>query len=292
MATYSPPPFGHAPQRVVSLVPSITESLFEFGLGARLVGVTDYCRYPEAATRLPKVGGTKNPDLAAIKKLLPELIIVNQEENPRSVAEALEAAGFRVWVTFPRTVRGAIDVLWDMVRLFDIPQQGQTLSVLEMTYEWASLAAENTPPIRAFCPIWREPWMTFNHDTYIHDLLRICGAENVCADWERRYPLAADLGAAPEAEPPAERDTRYPRLTLDELNDHPPELILLPSEPYAFTDADRAAFEPYAHWPAAQNNRIVCVDGSLLTWHGTRLARALADLPALIQNLAAHTSEG
>lgn len=278
----TPPKFTHAPKRVVSLVPSVTESMCELGLGHKLVGVTTFCQHPAAFTApLPKVGGTKNPDLGTIKKLMPDLVIANVEENPREVVEALQAEGFHVWVTFPRTVRQAIDILWDLVRLFDIPQQGQTLAVLEMTYEWASLAAENTPAVSVFCPIWRDPWMTFNRDTYMHDLLRICGARNVFAARDRHYPLAADVGSAP-AEAPLDRDTRYPRITLEEVAASAPEVILLPNEPYAFTVADAAAFAPYADLPAVKNQRLVPVDGSWLTWHGTRLARALAELPTLL----------
>jgi ABC-type Fe3+-hydroxamate transport system substrate-binding protein len=277
---------------VVSLVPSVTESLFDLGLGQSLVGVTDYCVHPAALVAgLPKVGGTKNPNLQLVKAALPDLIIANQEENRKEDIEALQAEGFKVWVTFPCTVREAIDVLWAIVRLFRVPQMGQRLSVLETSYEWSNGAAENMPPVKVFCPIWREPeaetgapnwWMTINHATYVHDLLRVCGAENIFADRDRLYPLAADLGQAPAMESALERDTRYPRVTMAEVVEHAPEIILLPSEPYPFTEADLAAFEAFPEIPAVQNKRVHLVDGSLLTWHGTRLALALAELPALV----------
>jgi ABC-type Fe3+-hydroxamate transport system substrate-binding protein len=285
--------FTSAPSRVVSLVPSVTESLFDLGLGQSLVGVTDYCVHPaEFVAGLPKVGGTKNPNLQLIKAALPDLIIANQEENRKEDIEALEAEGFKVWLTFPCTVREAIDVLWAIVRLFRVPQMGQRLSVLETSYEWSNGAAENMPPVKVFCPIWREPaqrgeaapqwWMTINRETYVHDLLRVCGAENVFAERDRLYPLAADLGQAPAMEAAPERDTRYPRVTMAEVIEHAPEIILLPSEPYPFTEADLAAFEAFPEIPAVQNKRVHLVDGSLLTWHGTRLALALAELPALV----------
>src|SRR5215216_588354 len=115
-------PISHAPQRVVSLVPSVTESLFELGMGNSLVGITDYCVHPEQeVARLPRVGGTKNPDLARIIALQPDLVIVNQEENRKEDAEALKAAGIAVWVTFPRTVREAFNLLWAIMDLFDEP---------------------------------------------------------------------------------------------------------------------------------------------------------------------------
>jgi ABC-type Fe3+-hydroxamate transport system substrate-binding protein len=282
--------FKDAPRRVVSLVPSVTESLFDLGLGDRLVGVTDFCVHPaDKVARLPKVGGTKNPDLNRIRALAPDLIIANQEENRQDDVEALAGEGFKVWTTFPRTVRQAIDLLWDIIRLFRVPQLGQTLSVLETSCEWARVAAENAAPVRVFCPIWREPpasegrprwWMTVHRETYVHDVLRLCGGENVFAERERRYPLAADLGTLPSRAAPPEWDIRYPRVTPDEVANCAPEVILLPSEPYAFTEADLTAFDAYPQIPAVRDQRIYLVDGSLLTWHGTRLARAVMELPA------------
>jgi ABC-type Fe3+-hydroxamate transport system substrate-binding protein len=284
--------FPHPPQRVVSLVPSVTESLIGLGVAAALVGVTDYCVRPAAQTaELPKVGGTKNPDLARVKAALPDLIIANREENRSEDLEALAAAGFKIWLTFPCTVREAIDVLWDMTKLFHLPHMGQGLSVLETGYEWASLAAPNSPTVKVFCPIWREPaaadglprwWMTANRHTYLHDLLALCGGENVFAGRERRYPLAADLGeAAAEATDP-ERDTRYPRVSPAEVAAAAPEVILLPSEPYPFGEADLAALDAWPDIPAVKSARVHFVDGSLLTWPGIRLTKALSELPVLL----------
>lgn len=277
------------PQRVVSLVPSITETLFAFGLGDRVVGVTDYCVFPAEAQRKPKMGGTKNPNLAHIQAALPDLILANQEENRQDDVEALRAAGFKVWVTFPCTVQEAVDGLSAMIRLFRVPHFGQQIAMLEKSLEWASLAAENATPARVFCPIWREPaaaegparwWMTVNEDTYLHDLLRVCGGENVFAGRERRYPLAADLGQGAPAD--TGRDTRYPRVTPEEIAEQAPDVILLPSEPYLFTEADLTAFESLPDIPAVQKGRVHLVDGSLLTWHGIRVAQALAELPAVL----------
>jgi ABC-type Fe3+-hydroxamate transport system substrate-binding protein len=290
-----------APRRVVSLVPSVTESLFDLGVGDRLVGITDYCIHPASkVTGLLKIGGTKNPDLKKIKAALPDLIIANQEENRKEDVEALQAEGFKVWVTFPRTMREAIDLLWATIRVFRVPMIGQRLSVLETTYEWASLAAENMTPVSVFCPIWREPragegrvrwWMTINRDTYTHDVLRVCGGANVFADRDRRYPLAADLGQTRAVATDPERDRRYPRVTPEEVAERAPEVILLPSEPYPFDEADLAAFAAFPEIPAVKNNRLHLVDGSLFTWPGTRLALALADLPALLQASPTQTYE-
>lgn len=261
------------------------------GLGARLVGRTDYCVYPAAGVAaLPSIGGTKNPSVAAVLALQPDLVIANWEENRRAEVEALQAAGVPVWVTFPSTARAALNLLWALVRLCDAPHAGHTLAALERSYEIASQAADDAPRVRVFCPIWREPasdpvawWMTGNHATYLHDLLHICGGANVFADRPRRYPLAADLDPALPAEPPhPERDTRYPRVTPAEVAALAPEVILLPSEPYPFTEADRAAFDAWPELPAVQAGRVYLVDGAMLTWPGTHLARALAELPAVL----------
>jgi ABC-type Fe3+-hydroxamate transport system substrate-binding protein len=181
--------------------------------------------------------------------------------------------------------------LWAIVRVFRRAHAQAKVQTLELTTAWTARAAAE-PAVPTFVPIWEgeatpaEPWwMTVNRGTYVHDLLAICGAANVFADRDRRYPLASDIaGAIPEAE--AGRDVRYPRVTRAEVLARAPELILLPSEPYAFdeTDALRMA-ERLRGSPAADRGRIQTVDGSLLTWHGTRLGRALVELPALIRPL-------
>jgi ABC-type Fe3+-hydroxamate transport system substrate-binding protein len=283
----------HAPQRVVSLVPSITGSLFDLGLGARVVGVTDYCVYPPAGVAaLPKLGGTKNPDCERVLALQPDLVIANWEENHRATVETLRAAGVAVWVTFPRSVRQALDLLWALIALLEAPQAGRIVDALEKSVEWAAAAAEVAEPVPVFCPIWREPaaqasppawWMTVNRDTYVHDVLRLCGAGNIFAGRQRRYPLTADLDPRLPADPPQPgRDTRYPRVSPAEVAAQAPAVILLPSEPYPFTEADLAAFDAFPEMPAVRLGRIHLVDGSALTWPGTRLALALAELPALL----------
>jgi ABC-type hemin transport system substrate-binding protein len=283
--------FARPPQRVVSLVPSMTESLFDLGAGAALVGVSEYCRPPEAErARLPIVGGTKSVDVQAVVDLKPDLVLANQEENTREAVEALEAAGVKVWVTFPRSVDEAIQVLWALVRLFRLTHAAATVQTLEMTTAWTARAAAAEGPVPVFLPIWEDDgspsgpwWMTISQGTYVHDVLAICGAANVFGDRPRRYPLAADLGQG-EPEDPAGRDTRYPRVTKDEIVARAPELILLPSEPYAYRDLDVGRMAvAFRGTPAAESGRILTIDGSLLTWHGTRLGRALAELPGLIR---------
>lgn len=276
------------PRTVVSLVPSITETLFDLNVGDRLVAITDYCIHPaDKVARLPRVGGTKNPDIARIIALRPDLVMMNREENRRADAEALDAAGIPVWVTFPQTVADVFRLLWDIMNLFDEASMVPRVRLIEYTHDWLSGISRAREPelTKVFAPIWLDPLMTFNADTYIHDLLRVCGGQNVFGERERLYPLAADLGqAAPyPADDPrsAGRDTRYPRVTWDEVVAAQPEVILLPSEPFAFGAQHLPTFTAL-DVPAARDNRIHLIDGSLLTWHGTRIAYAFDTLPALL----------
>jgi ABC-type Fe3+-hydroxamate transport system substrate-binding protein len=285
MSPISTPP-QQVPQRVVSLVPSLTESLFELGFGHAVVGITDYCIHPaEALADLPRLGGTKDPRIDDILQLKPDLVLANREENGRQAIESLQAAGLRLWISFPKTVAESLNDLLRLASLFLSPHAILKVRTLERGWEWTQASAPPNPQ-RFFCPIWYAQtqegmpwWMTFNHQTYTHDLLTHLGGENVFAYRERRYPLEADLGLE-KAQEPGERDTRYPRVTLEEIRAANPELILLPSEPYEFTEADRLDLcKLLAGTPAVENDRVHLVDGSLITWHGTRLAQAMRELP-------------
>ncbi len=263
-----PAPTDFVPQRVVSLVPSVTESLFDLSLGTRLLAVTDYCERPaDGVAPLPKVGGTKNPNIQQIITLQPDLVIVNSEENRREDAEALQTAGLKVWVTSPHTVAEAINLLWEIMDVFDEASMVPRVRNIERVLDYVSLAARAQPSLRTFVPIWCDPWMSFNADTYIHDLLANLGLENVFT----------------------EHDTRYPRLSLDEIINKQPQLIFLPTEPYNFQEADAEIFYQL-DIPAAQHGTIYLIDGSLLTWHGTRLGQALNDLPPLIDEIRTRVS--
>ncbi len=270
------------PRRVVSLVPSLTETLFDLGLGDRVVGRTDYCIHPAEARSVPSVGGTKNPDLNRILALRPDVVFVNVEENREADARALAAQGIPVAVSFPRSVAEALALVRYLAELFGIHRSPvlEELEALEAAHHPANM--ERRP--RVFCPIWKDPWMTFNAETYAHDMLTRCGGDNIFASRRRRYPLAADLNPEMSARPTA-RDDRYPRLSEEEIRRAAPELILLPSEPYPFRPEDvetvRACF---ADTPAGRTGRVCWIDGSLLFWHGTRLRHALRILPHILQS--------
>lgn len=268
-------------RRVVSLVPSLTETLFALGVGDRVVGRTDYCVHPPEARATPSVGGTKNPDLGRILALRPDVVLVNVEENREADARALAARGIPVAVSFPRSVSEAIALIRYLAALLEAPRSSLVEEIEALAADRRRVSPGRRP--RVFCPVWKDPWMTFNAETYAHDLLTLCGGENVFAGRRRRYPLAADLDPAVPSRP-VPRDDRYPRLSVEEIRRAAPELILLPDEPYPFRPED---VEPvrrlFADTPAGRAGRVRWVEGSLLFWHGVRLRQALRILPALIQ---------
>lgn len=259
------------PARVVSLVPSDTYTVVALGARDRLVGRTRYCEVPEAAD-VPVVGGTKDVDVAAVLALEPELVIANQEENTRPALEALAAAGARVFVSLPRRVQDGLAHVARVARLLGLGADEPARTLIRRAYalEGAAPTAEAaTSAARAFVPIWMQPLMTLNADTFGSDVLARVGIENVFGDRLRLYPLGADLGkSAPQDA--AGRDVRYPRITLDEVVARAPALVLLPDEPHAFTSADAAVFQ--AALPAA---RILHVSGKDLFWYGAWTLDAL-----------------
>jgi ABC-type Fe3+-hydroxamate transport system substrate-binding protein len=290
-----PKPVDYAPQRIVSLVPSVTESLFDLNLGSRVVGITDYCVRPaELVETLPRVGGTKNPDIEKIIALRPDLVIINDEENRQEDATALRSAGVSVWVTGPRTVAEAINLLWEIMEICDAPAMVPRVRLIEQKLDVTRLAMMNERPIKTFIPIWYDPWMTGNQHTYMHDVMSVFGLVNVFGERERQFPLEADLGQA-EPLPPDDprrqgRDTRYPRLSLEEIEAAQPELILLPDEPFIFNET-HAAILGELDIPAAQMDNIYLVEGALLLWHGTHLTYAISQLPPMLAEVRARLAE-
>ena len=272
--------------RVVSLVPSDTETLFALGAGSRVVGRTRYCVEPQGAVEdIPIVGGTKDLDVEAIVALGPDLVLANQEENSRAGLEALAAAGMPVFVAFPKRFNDAVAHVARLAKFCMAHAAAKEL--LREGYAQMQESTSQAAPLRVFVPIWRDPLMTFGDHTYCHDLLTRAGATNVFADRERQYPLQADLGLRSPlpADQLAHRDRRYPRISEEELVARAPEVILLPDEPYAFGDPDVAYFESL-DVPAAQKGKVVRVDGKDLFWPGTRSAPALDRLRTLLAKLA------
>jgi ABC-type Fe3+-hydroxamate transport system substrate-binding protein len=281
-------------ERIVSLVPSLSEALVALGLGDRLVAVTEYCVEPPGAfDELPRVGGTKDADVAAIRALRPDLVIANQEENTARVVRALADAGIDVWVTYPRSVREGAELLRDLAALGASAQA--RAEVVEPVFaalagaeaRLAQARASGVPPVRVFCAIWRDPWMTIGRDTYIHDLIALCGGANVFADGpegpgprpgsgpRQGVGSGVDAGAGPSAA------RRYPIVDREAIERARPDVILLPSEPYAFSERDRAELLGLA-CPAAASSRVHLIDGTLVSWYGPRIAEAIRVLGMLL----------
>lgn len=232
-------------RRVVSLVPSITEALASVRPEA-LVGATDWCTHP-ADLAVTRVRGTKNPDLAAIRALEPDLVIANQEENRELDVRRLRDAGVRVHVTRIETVPEAVatyDELFDDVLGWPRPR---------WLDEARGLWCGDLPEVRrrVAIPIWRDPWMVVGARTFTGDLARRLGLLNVFGEGEDRYPhvgIAAIDGADAD-------------------------LVLLPDEPYVFTADDG---------PEAFTTPTALVSGRLLTWYGPSLVEAHATLSRLV----------
>ncbi|MFD0343124.1 helical backbone metal receptor [Streptomyces sp. NPDC127117] len=234
--------------RVVSLVPSLTEAVAVTAPGL-LVGATDWCTHPAglAATR---IGGTKNPDVAAVLALGPDLVVANEEENREPDLAALRAAGTEVLVTRIRTLDQAFEELDRLlVTACGLTRPGW---LDEAEAAWAALPPPRAPR-RAIVPVWRRPWMVLGRDTFAGDLLARLGVENVYADHAERYP----------------------RIPLDVLAAVGADLVVLPDEPYRFTTDDGP--EAFPALPAA------LVDGRYLTWYGPSLVRAPAALRAALR---------
>ncbi len=246
-------------RRIVSLVPSLTETVCDLGVSGRLVAVTRFCCSPEDELRfIPRVGGTKNPDREKVASFEPDLVLVNTEENRREDIEWFSAR-FEVHESMPRSVPEAAMVVKELGRLLGVEDAADAIA-LDIEAHMASTEVDNLGrvPLRVFYPIWKQPWIGVNRATYVHDVLVRAGAENVCAGRESRYPVVAS--------------TDLPTLR--------PDVVLLPSEPFAFSREHRRAFlEERTFGPQVQ---IVMVDGKNFCWHGSRSGRGLAAVAELL----------
>lgn len=251
------------PRRIVSLVPSETESVAALAGVERLLGRTEWCEEPAGAIeRVPTFGGTKNADVAAIVAAAPDLVLANKEENSRRDVERLIDAGLTVFVSFPCTVEESLDHVEALAALLHVQPPPRPSP------------ARRAGALPVCVPIWRDPWMTMDGRTYGSDLLAWLGCENVFSDRARRYPLAADVGDAAPADPGA-RDTRYPRVSEVELRERAPRLVLLPDEPYRFDETHLAELRGWGL-------EGLLVSGKDLFWYGVRTAGALARLDAAL----------
>ena len=231
-------------ERIVSLVPSLTETVAATHRDS-LIGVTDWCTRP-ADLEVTRVRGTKNPDWRAIVELKPDLVLANKEENRELDVRRLRDAGIQVWVTVIETVPQAlasIDRLFTEALHWPVPDW-----LIEARRLWSEPAPEARAKVAV--PIWRDPWMVVGSPTYTSDLLRHAGLENVFDN----------------------HGDRYPNVGLDEIDRPDIDRVLLPDEPYAFTAHDGPE--------AFHNVRTELVSGRLLTWYGPAMVEAAHALNA------------
>jgi len=264
------------PQRLVSLVPNLSEVLWWWQLADRLVGVTDWCVAPPSAfNAAQRVRGTKNPDVQAIVAAAPDLVVANEEENRELDVRRLRDAGIAVYVTRVRTVDDAAEALTRLGAALGVERAGAgSAQSIRRALDQLSLPSRR---LTTFCPVWRdgvpddggpadETWWALGRDTFAGDLLARCGFDVL----------------------PADPDGRYPKHRLGDVAALDPDVVLLPDEPYTFGAADRAVFDA---WRA----RTRYLDGTALSWWGPRTPHALGDLARLARQLTSrrrNTSRG
>ncbi|MCU0352869.1 MAG: helical backbone metal receptor [Cytophagales bacterium] len=237
-------------QRIVSLVPSQTELLFDLGVGDRVVGVTKFCVHPaEALKTKTVVGGTKNFRFDVIENLRPDLILANKEENCREGIERL-AEKFPVWMSDIYDLPDALAMIRTVGVLTDTQAAADTLA-RDIESRFAALAPAGG--LRVAYLIWQNPLMAVGSRTFVHDMLTRAGYANVFAD-----------------------RPRYPEITPADLHAAAPDCIFLSSEPFPFREKHLTTFAR-----TYSNSRVMRVDGEMFSWYGSRLRQAAGYLERL-----------
>jgi len=226
--------------RIISLVPSLSELIVDLGLTDKLIGRTRFCIHPkESVSNIPVIGGTKNPDIEKIKSLKPDLIIANKEENRKEDIEALTSE-FDVLLTDINTIEDALLAIHDIGKRCDVVEKAQELNAA-IRKELDQIPDEDTATVAYL--IWRNPWMTIGPDTYIHSVLSHWNLTNVFADKKR-----------------------YPQIKLSDIAKQKPDYIFLSSEPYPFKEKH---FDEVAE--QCPDSHIILADGEWFSWYGSRM---------------------
>lgn len=234
--------------KIVSLVPSLTELLFDLGLSEHIVGRTRFCIHPkESIDSVPIVGGTKNPNLDKIRTIDPDLIIANKEENREEDIRQLQDEGYKVMVTEVGTIEEALFVIHDIGWTCGVQDKAKNL-IQSIQKEIAKTTS--FPKKSAAYLIWRDPWMSVGCDTYIHSVLEHYQLQNIFSD-----------------------KTRYPKTTLHEISLKKPDLILLSSEPYPFKEKHIKEVGE-----ACSGSDILLVNGEWFSWYGSRMLSSFRHL--------------
>lgn len=234
------------PQRILSLVPSITELLFELRLDERMVGRTRFCVYPsQRVERIPVIGGVMGLNSHEIDKIAPDLILASREENARNEVMDL-ARRHPVWVSDVHNLDDALQMIESIGEICGVTKQATDIKT---NIEEAFHKLDHIPPdiVRAVYLVWKDPLYTVNRNTFIHDMMARCGIENVFADKEDSYPIIREK----------------------EIRERKPDFILLPNEPYNFQEHHRRKFSE--SFPQTEVKR---VQGEYFTWYGSHLLNA------------------
>ncbi len=242
------------PKRIISVVPSQTELLFDLGLGEKIIGITNFCTHPADKTKSKtKVGGTKKLDIELIKTLNPDLIIANKEENDRAQIEEL-IQYFPVWISDINTLQCAVEMINSIGEMLDCKDKVEIIgrSIIHQFDQLKPLPSK----LRVAYFIWRKPYMVAGNHTFINSMLQQCGLIN-----------AFDL-------------SRYPQVSNDMLINTKPDLVFLSSEPYPFAEKHITEFKV-----VVPNAKIILVDGEMFSWYGSRLLLASGYMSGLISTL-------
>lgn len=253
------------PERIVSLVPSQTELLHALGLGTEVAGITKFCIHPvEWFRSKTRVGGTKQINFEKIAALQPDLIIANKEENEQAQIEML-MQDYPVWISDIKTLPDAYAMIRSVGEMTGCAEKANAIAEeISERFENFRKRTAHFPKRKTAYFIWKNPWMAAGGDTFIDHLLRECGMENVFSD-----------------------KGRYPEVTLEELSEKRPELVLLSSEPYPFKE--KHIEEIRSVLPEAT---IRTVDGELFSWYGSRLLHAPAYFLELLGSIASAGDSG
>lgn len=252
------------PSRIVSLVPSQTELLFDLGLEDEVIGITKFCVHPDKwFKKKTRIGGTKTINIEKIKGLQPDLIIANKEENEQEQIEEL-AKDFPVWVSDVNTLNDAYEMMEAIGTLTGKIEEAQTL-IIRIKTNFSQRQTPNAKPKTCYL-IWKDPYMTVGGDTFINDMLNHAGFKNIFQD-RKRYPEVTIAQLQTANLPTGQAGC---------------QLLLLPSEPYPFKQ--KHIDELRRQLP---DTKIILVDGELFSWYGSRLLQVPAYFKNLQQQIAA-----
>lgn len=236
---------NYPPHRIISLVPSITELLFNLGLNNEIVGITKYCVHPkELIKNKTVVGGVHNIDFATIKSLKPDLIIANKEENKKVEIMQL-SINQNVWVSDVKNFNQALNLITNIGELTKKTETAQKISN-EIIKNFINNKIKQKNISVAYL-IWKDPYITINKNTFINDMIGMCGLRNVFSD----------------------KTEQYPKITLNEIKQKNPDFILLSSEPYDFNDNDAKNIKDKLPF-----SKIKFVDGEMFSWYGSHMLKS------------------